>query len=67
MCIVVWCALVWLYAAPMDFVLVGRGYIDVAARVWLEVGWVWTYVLESNGVQRAFWREFFLKSLMWYG
>ena len=23
----------------MDFVLVVRGYIDVAARVWLEVGW----------------------------
>ena len=36
-----WYGVHWygLYAAPMDFVLVVRGYIDVAARVWLEVGW----------------------------
>lgn len=39
------------YGCTLDFVLVVRGCIDVAARVWLEVGWVWTYILESNGVR----------------
>ena len=34
----------------MDFILVVCGCIDVAASVRLEVGWVWTYILESNGV-----------------
>lgn len=35
----------------MDFILVVCGCIDVAAHVWLEVGWVWTYILESNGTR----------------
>ena len=35
----------------MDFILVVCGCIDVAAHVWLEVGWVWTYIFESNGTR----------------